>query len=102
MLSFQVPPVEDAFVMEDAVAQITELLPACGQVRDVALGLRRMSERRFGQMVSQAGGHVWTGKEADPEAKGEFGHDATGGLGALYVLKAALGIGHLLALPLGK
>ena len=78
VLGVEIGPVDDAFVMEHAVAEVADAFLAEVEVAQVALGTRGMGKSVAGDGVAEAGLGLAFVEETGPKTKVQFGHHAAG------------------------
>ena len=76
MLGVEVLPMQHTLVMEDPVTEIANVLPIGAEICDITFAFRRMRKCVFGDVMGNPGCHMWSRKEANPEAKGELSDHA--------------------------
>ena len=79
VLGVEIGPVDDAFVMEHAVAEVADGLSTFGEPGLILFRRGGVRERMLGQMRADAGASMAFVEEASPETKVQFGHHAAGG-----------------------
>lgn len=102
MAGVEIHPVDEAFVMEDAVAEFAQEGEAAVQGADVALGFGRRSKNPRGQLddVAVLGGALV--EKSGPESEGQLGDNAPGGEGLVLSCEALFGFVDLALLGGGE
>lgn len=102
MSGVEIHPVDDAFVMEDAVAKFTQKSEATVEGADVALGFGCGSENPCGQLndVAVLGGALV--EKSGPESEGQLGDNPPGGEGFVLPCEALFGFVDLALLSGGE
>ena len=98
----EVGPVDDALVMEDAVAQVADAFPAGVHFFHVPLRTRGVGEGLAREEVAQAGPAVGLVEEAGPKTKLQLGHHAARSDGLAVGLEFLAGLTQLFLLPRGQ
>lgn len=102
MLGFQVLPMDNSLMVENAVTQISHFLPLAAEFVGIAQFFSRVWEGRFSQVVGDAGGLMRLGEKADPKTKSLPRDHASRRLRLAGLLELAFCLLHLIGLPLRK
>ena len=81
MAGVEISPMDDAFVMEDAVAETPQESEAAVQGADVALGFWRGVENPCGQLDDVPVLSIALVEKSGPESKGQLGDNPSRGMG---------------------
>ena len=101
VLGAEIFPVDDALVVEDAVAQIANPLPPGIQLLQVALRSRRVREGQACESMTKPGASVGFVEETRPKSEVQFRHHPPGRDGFAFGQKFLAGLAQLPLLPDG-
>jgi len=102
MPCIQILPMQDAFVMEDTVPKIADVLPAFIELGEILVRRGSVGKRILGKIGASAGAGMAIIEEAGPETEGEFSHDSSRGERFPSFSQSFFGFYYLLLLPSGE
>ena len=102
MLSIEICPVDDSFVMEDTVAQIANAFPAGVEFSHITLRAGSVCECLAREGVAKPGASVGFIEESGPKTELEFGHHSSRRDRLATGLEFLPGLGQLFLLPRGQ